>query len=94
MLAGVGALGQQAFNLPFSVGVLIFAILCFVTFLFDLDGIVEINVVFAPLLVVGGIFFGIYSIATHYTSAFSTYLLPLEKWEEGWRFCRNNLRFL
>lgn len=70
MLAGSGAMGRQAFNLPYTVGVVVIAVLCFITFLFDLRGLVRINIVLVPLLIVGGVFFGLYSMFTQYSPVF------------------------
>lgn len=86
MLAGVGALGKEAFNLPFTTGVLIFAALCFITFLFDLNGIVKINVILAPLLVIGGIFFGIFTMVVEYTPVSANSVLSVKKLTEHWAF--------
>jgi uncharacterized membrane protein YkvI len=76
MLAGAGAMGEQAFNLPFSVGVILTAMLCFVILLFDFRGIVEINTVATPILIAGALFLGIYAIVnanipTAFNSQFS-----------------------
>lgn len=86
MLAAVGALGKEAFNMPFTAGVLVFAGLCFITFLFDLNGIVEINVVLAPLLVAGGIFFGIFTVVIDYTPAFTGSVSVIKQIREHWAF--------
>jgi len=71
MIAGGGATANQAFNIPFSfgaiiVGVVVFAILCF-----GLNGIVKVNVVLAPFMLIGGIFVGLFSFFSHTTYAFA-----------------------
>jgi len=62
MLAATGALGNEAAGLPFSWGVIFAAILCFVVLLFDLRGMVQINTLISPILVVGALFLGLYTI--------------------------------
>lgn len=62
MLAGAGALGQQAIDLPFSAGAFVLAALSFGILMFDIRGIVEINTIITPILVAGALFLGIYAI--------------------------------
>ena len=62
MLAATGALGNEAAGLPFSWGVVFAAVLCFVVLLFDLRGIVQINTIVTPILVVGALILGLYAI--------------------------------
>ena len=62
MLAGAGALGTQLLEIPTSIGVFIVAGLCFGVLLFDLKGIVEINVIVTPILIIGALALGIYGI--------------------------------
>ncbi len=61
MLAGGGAVIQEAFGVQKGTGVAVLAFLCFVTFLFDLDGLVNINAILAPIMVAGGIVIGLYT---------------------------------
>ena len=70
MLSGAGAVAQEAEFLSFSSVTVITAALCFITFLFDLKGIVNMNLILTPIIVLGGIFFGIYSLLTEYRPAF------------------------
>lgn len=60
MFAGCGALLEQRFSLPYYLGVIIMAIGCFITFLFDVKGIVAINTILAPILLGGSIILGLY----------------------------------
>ena len=62
MLAGTGALGKEAFDLPFTFGVVFVAALSFVILLFDLRGMVEINTIVSPILVAGSLFLGLYAV--------------------------------
>lgn len=61
MFAGTGALLEQRFNLPFYYGVIFMAIGCFLTFLFEVKGIVLINIILAPIMLIGAIILGIYT---------------------------------
>ncbi|PKM93275.1 MAG: hypothetical protein CVU84_16795 [Firmicutes bacterium HGW-Firmicutes-1] len=60
MLAGGGALFQQRFHIPYYYGVVFMAAGCFFTFLFDVKGVVAINTILAPVLLVGILLIGIY----------------------------------
>jgi len=62
MLAATGALGNEALGLPFSWGVIFAAVLCFAVLLFDLRGMVQINTIISPILVVGALTLGLYAI--------------------------------
>jgi len=62
MLAGAGALGQQALDLPFSAGAVILVALSLGVLVFDVRGIVEANTIITPILVAGALFLGIYAI--------------------------------
>ena len=64
MLAGAGALGQESVDLPFSLGSMIIAFLCFVILLSDAKGIIEMNVIITPILVIGALSLGIYTIVS------------------------------
>ncbi|MCL2397425.1 MAG: hypothetical protein FWC93_05095 [Defluviitaleaceae bacterium] len=72
MLAGTGALGSEALGLSFSFGVVVVAALAFGVLLFDLRGMVEINTLVSPILVVGALFLGLYAV---FTSAYPTFSL-------------------
>ncbi|MCL2349906.1 MAG: hypothetical protein FWC67_00350 [Defluviitaleaceae bacterium] len=83
MLAGAGALGVQALNFNFTSGTFILAALCFIVLLFDVRGIVEINTIITPILIVGALGLGIFAIlnaaeTTAATTAFAqTAIWPL-----------------
>ena len=71
MLAGAGATGKEAFDIPFTIssiatGAVVFAVLCF-----GLSGIVKVNLVLAPFMLFGGIFIGLFSYFTYTIPAFS-----------------------
>jgi len=70
MLSGAGALGVQAFSVSFGIGVVFLAAVCFVALNFDLKAIIRINVVLVPLMIAGGMFFGIYTMIVDYQPVF------------------------
>lgn len=72
MLSASGSLVKNAFNLPFSSGVFFIALLCFVFLLFELKGLVAINVFLTPILIFGSIIIGIYTFITKDISVFSS----------------------
>lgn len=71
MLAGAGATAYQAFNLPFTVGAVVVGLVVFAILCFGLDGIVKVNLVLAPFMVVGGIFIGLFSFFTYARPTFA-----------------------
>lgn len=75
MLAGSGALLHQRFDVPFQYGVLFMAILCIGTFIFDVKGVILINTILAPLLIVGSLLLGIYILVFRDISVFSNEVL-------------------
>lgn len=73
MLAGAGATGYQAFYLPFAVGAVIVALIVFAVLCFGLEGIIKINLFLAPLMIIGGIFIGLYSFLAYTAPAFASF---------------------
>ena len=61
MLAGAGATARQAFNLPFTVGAVVVGVIVYIVLRFDLEGMVKINVVLAPFMIIGGIIIGLFA---------------------------------
>jgi len=61
MLAGAGATGREAFNMPFSVGTVAVGLSVFAVLCFGLKGIVKFNVVLAPFMLLGGIIVGLFT---------------------------------
>lgn len=53
MLSAAGTLFRDTLSLPFGVGVLVLATLCFAVFSFDLTGLVAVNTILVPFMVVG-----------------------------------------
>ena len=86
MLSAGGAALNQAFGMNKTAGIYIFAALCFITLLKGVEGIMNTNVILAPLMVISGVFIGLYAFfqgsgtVTHYPevaiqSIFSSALL-------------------
>jgi uncharacterized membrane protein YkvI len=70
MLAASGAAFREAFKLPDMLGVMLCGVFCLVIFLFGAEAFVRINVVLAPVMVVGGVFIGLYSFFTETVPVF------------------------
>ena len=71
MLAGTGALGQQLIGINFTAGVVIVAILTLAVLLFDLKGMVRLNILISPILVLGALAMGLLAIFSAHTPAFA-----------------------
>ncbi|MDR1533167.1 MAG: hypothetical protein LBS62_13480 [Clostridiales bacterium] len=70
MLAAGGAALEEAAGLPTIAGAAAAAALCFLVFMSGIEGVVEINSVMAPIMVVGGIFIGVFSVLNKDVPAF------------------------
>ncbi|MDR1663906.1 MAG: hypothetical protein LBR83_03160 [Clostridiales bacterium] len=71
MIAAAGATAKQGFNLPFTAGVVAAAALCFAVLLFDLDGVIRLNAILAPFMVVGGVTVGVFTFLNGTVTTFS-----------------------
>lgn len=60
MLSGSGAIFKEELGLSFNLGVIIMMSLCFIVFLFSLEGLSFINSILVPLLIIGIIFTSFY----------------------------------
>jgi len=81
MLAGAGATAQQAFNLPFSLGAVLVGIIVYIVLRFDLEGMIKINVILAPFMIIGGIVIGLF---TALAAAAPTFAMPARGLLVGW----------
>jgi len=81
MLAGAGATARQAFNLPFSLGAALVGIVVYIVLRFDLEGMVKINVILAPFMIIGGIVIGLF---TALAAAAPTFSIPVRGMLVGW----------
>ena len=61
MLSAGGYAISQAFYINKNIGTIVIALLCFFIFLYDLNGIVEVNLILAPIMVFGSIFMALYT---------------------------------
>jgi uncharacterized membrane protein YkvI len=77
MLSASGSLAKEAFDLPFTAGVLGMALICLVTFRFGLKAIIRINTVLTPVFIIGGIFFILYTLSSSATPTFASPFRPL-----------------
>lgn len=73
MLAGAGATGQEAFDIPFTAGAVVTGGIVFLVLCFGLKGIVKVNLILAPFMLFGGIFIGLYSYFSYTMPAFSLF---------------------
>ena len=72
MLAGAGATSRQGFNLPFTLGASIVGVVVYIILRFDLEGMVKINVVLAPFMIIGGIVIGLFAAVFYSSPAFAS----------------------
>jgi len=81
MLAGAGATARQAFNLPFTVGAIVVGVFVYIVLRFDLEGMVKINVILAPFMIIGGIIVGLFAALLQATPAMA---IPARGMMAGW----------
>ena len=81
MLAGAGATARQAFNLPFTVGAVVVGGFVYIVLRFDLEGMVKINVILAPFMIIGGIIVGLFAALIQ---AAPTFAVPARGMMIGW----------
>lgn len=71
MLSGAGAVIYQQFGIAKDYGIMIMVIVVLIVLLFDIRGLVGINIVLTPIMILGIAIIGIYIIITSNYSAFS-----------------------
>jgi len=71
MLAGAGATARQAFDLPFTLGSVVAGLVVFAVLCFGLEGIIKVNLILAPFMVIGGIFVGLLTFFTTVSPVFA-----------------------
>lgn len=84
MFAGCGALFMQRFNMPYYFGVLLMATSCYITFIFEVKGIITINTILAPFLLIGTIIMGIYIWYDHEIIATSMFPQVFDLIQNNW----------
>ena len=77
MLSAAGATASEALGLPFSIGTIVMAIICFITFQFGINAIIRINTILTPIFIIGSIFFILYALVNYDTPVFSNLTRPL-----------------
>ncbi|MCL2572102.1 MAG: hypothetical protein FWE11_06830 [Defluviitaleaceae bacterium] len=73
MLAGAGATARQGFNLPFTLGASLVGVVVYIILRFDLQGMVKVNVILAPFMIIGGIVIGVFTAVAQVAPAFATH---------------------
>ncbi len=73
MVAACGATFVEAFHFSYYWGVAAMLLCCFITFLFDERGVVAINGVLAPILIICGVFVGVYIYITQTQEVFRVF---------------------
>jgi len=81
MLAGAGATARQAFNLPFTAGAIAVGLFVYIVLRFDLEGMVKINVILAPFMIIGGIVVGLF---VAFLAVAPVYAAPARGMAIGW----------
>ena len=71
MLSAAGAFGEQLFGLPAIFGAVALCLMCFAALAFDLGGLVRVNTLLAPVMVLGGVGLGLYTYFADAAPAFS-----------------------
>ncbi len=64
MLSASGTLFRDTLNIPFGIGVFVLAVFCFIVFSFDLKGIVAINNILVPFMLIGMTLLCIFSLGS------------------------------
>lgn len=73
MLAGAGATGREAFNVPFTINAIVVGVCVFGILYFGLTGIVKVNIILAPFMLFGGIFIGLFTFFMRSSPVFATF---------------------
>ena len=69
MLSGSGAFFVERFSLPASIGIIVTALLCLLVFMFDLKGLSVLNLILAPIMLMGTLYVCFYALFTSHTVA-------------------------
>jgi uncharacterized membrane protein YkvI len=85
MIAGMGNILLEKFNLPFQYGIVAMALLCMAVILTDMKGIVSVSAFVTPLLTLGITAIGLYIVLFNDTLAFNPVGL-LYKTTDNWLF--------
>ncbi|MBR2477177.1 MAG: hypothetical protein IKB50_03460 [Clostridia bacterium] len=72
MISGSGAVAEELFGVN-TVGILFMAILCFVVFLKGVDGMVAVNAVMTPLIIIGIVLISVLSLSGRSADVFKIF---------------------
>lgn len=61
MVSAFGSIFKEAFDFPLTYGIAGAGILCFICFLWGMEGIIKLNSYLAPIMIFGCIFIGVYT---------------------------------
>jgi len=61
MISAGGVMAEEVLNINSKAAVIVFVLICFITFNFNLKGIILINQIVSPLLIIGGVGLGLYT---------------------------------
>jgi len=71
MIAGAGNVFMDRLSIPFNYGIILMAIICMVAIFTDIKGIIAISTAITPILIVGILTIGIFTIVSNNTVVFS-----------------------
>jgi len=74
MLSASGATLKQSFGINFTLAVIVVSAICFVTFKVGIQAIVDLNSLLAPIMLVGGVFIGLYSFFYQSSDVFANHI--------------------
>lgn len=88
MLAAGGAIAEQSnaflsfnsFLSPSELGIILLALVCGITFMFDMRGIVLVNFIISPILFCGCVYLGLYAFFEKTIPVSSNLLIMKENW--------------
>lgn len=60
MVAAAGATGQEAFGIDYKIGVIFLLAGCAIVFMMDEQGVVLVNGILSPLMIISGVIVGLY----------------------------------
>lgn len=84
MAAASGAVAEEAFSIPAVYGTVLLLVCCFFVFSCGGNGLVAVNTILTPLMMLSGIVLGAYALQTHMQSAGAFWQNGMPKWK--WAF--------
>lgn len=71
MIAGAGELLRSEFNFPYTMGIIISALICCLVILGDIKGVVSLSTVLSPFMIIGMILIGILIVCNQSSEVFA-----------------------